>query len=212
MSRELRYVLYKIFKVVPGPYWGIISMIVGLLGDIIAVIMTPGYNLNYMVSVLGTGPGALFFNLGLILSGLLALMFYLYFIPLLKSENVSEEIYRTAFVFAILSCFFYIMVGFFPSILTNQVLILIHGFVAMTCLICGSIYKSLFGYMMLKSKKFLKLHSYSALIVIIIEITFLLTWAPLIEWMMVIAITYWIFMLSFYVFIRKDLRNYQYTS
>jgi len=76
----------------------------------------------------------------------------------------------------------------------------------MMSLICGSVYKSLFGYMMLKNDNFLKFHTGSAMIVVVIEIAFLLTWTPIIEWMMVIAITYWILMLSFYVFIRKELR------
>ncbi len=206
MSRESRQVLKKIFKVIPPPYWGLLSMIVGLLGDIIAVIMTPGYNLNYMVSYLGTGPGALFFNSGAILSGLFALIFYLYLVPILKSNNVSEKIHRTAFVFAILSCIFFSLIGFFPSITTSSVLIIIHGFVAMSSLICGSIYKILFGYMMLQNNKFLKLHVYSAMIIVVIEVAFLLTWVPIIEWMMVVAITYWMFILSYHVFTRKELR------
>ena len=206
MPLDSRQVLNKIFKVIPGPYWGLLSMIVGLLGDIIAVLMTPGYNLTYMVSTLGSGPGALYFNLGTILSGLFALLFYIYLIPALKSENVTEEVQRTALIFASLSCFFFILIGVFPSITSNSVLIIIHGFVAMISLMCGSVYKSLFGYMMLKNEKFLKIHTFSAFIVVIIEIIFLLTWVPLIEWMMVIAITYWIFLLSFHVFTRKDLR------
>ena len=206
MSLDSRQVLNKIFKVIPGPYWGLFSMIVGLLGDIIAVLMTPGYNLTYMISTLGTGPGALFFNLGTILSGLFALIFYLYLIPALKSEDVSEEVQRMALIFASLSCFFFILIGVFPSITSNSVLIIIHGFVAMISLMCGSVYKSLFGYMMLKNEKFLKIHTFSAIIVVIIEIVFLLTWVPIIEWMMVIAINYWIFLLSFHIFTRKDLR------
>lgn len=199
-------VLKKIYKVIPGPYWGLLSMIVGILGDIIAISMTPDFNLNYMVSYLGTGPGALFFNLGTILSGLFALLFYIYLAPILKSKNVNKDIHRTGLVFAILSCIFFILIGVFPSVRTNSALIIIHGFVAMMSLICGSVYKSLFGYMMFKSEKFLKFHTCSAMIVIVIEITFLLTWTPIIEWMMVIAITFWILMLSVHIFTRKELR------
>jgi len=206
MSGESRQVLKKIYKVIPGPYWGLLSMIVGILGDIIAISTTPDFNLNHMVSYLGTGPGALFFNLGTILSGLFALLFYIYLAPILKSKNVNENIHKTALVFAILSCIFFILIGVFPSVRTNSTLIIIHGFVSMMSLICGSVYKSLFGYMMLKSDKFLKFHTYSAMIVIVIEIAFLLTWTPIIEWMMVIAITYWIFMLSVHIFTRKELR------
>ena len=202
----LRNYLNKIYGVVPGPYWGILSMIIGLLGDIIAVMLTPGYNLHYMVSVLGTGPGALFFNLGTILSGLFALLFYLYLIPILRSNEISDRTEKIARVFAVSSCIFYMLIGFFPSITSNSTLILIHGFVAMSSLLCGSIYKSTFAYMMLKNDKFLKFQIFSAMIIVVIEIIFLLTWRPIIEWIMVVAITYWIFMLSFHVLIRKELR------
>lgn len=203
----IRNYLNKIYEVVPGPYWGILSMIIGLLGDIIAVLLTPGYNLTFMVSYLGTGPGALFFNLGTILSGFFALIFYLYLIPILKSEFISDKNVRIALVFSVSSCIFFMLIGFFPAITSNSTLILIHGFVAMSSLLCGSIYKSTFAYMMLKNDKFLKFQVYSALIIVVIEIMFLLTWVPIIEWMMVVAITYWIFILSFHVLIREELRS-----
>lgn len=208
MSWESKQVLKKIFKVIPGPYWGILSMVVSIASIIIAASTFPGYSLNCMISYLGNSPGALVFNLGFILSGSFALVFYLYFAPILKSKNVKIGIYRTALTFAIMSCIFYILIGIFPAG-ADTYMILVHGVVSMICLICGTIYKSLFGYMMLKSEKFLKFHTYSAIIVVTIEITFLLTWIAYIEWIMVFAITYWIFMLSFHVLIRKELRYYQ---
>ena len=204
MCVESRKVLKKIFKVIPGPYWGLFSMIASSLGVIVAVSMTPNYSMNHMMSYLGTSPGALFFNLGMILAGLFTLVFCLYLAPILKSKNVKDEIHRTALVFAILFCIFYTLVGAVPAV-ANSYLEIVHGLIAMICLICGSIYKSLFGYMMLKSEKFLKLHIFSAMIVAFIEIVFLLTWIPLIEWMMVFAINYWIFIISFYFFNKKEL-------
>jgi hypothetical protein len=210
MSRESRQVLKKIFDIIPGPYWGFLSMIASLLGVIIAASMFPGYSVDCMISYLGYigySPGALFFNLGMILSGSFAIVFYLYFTPILKSKDVMEGIHRTALVFAMMSCIFYILIGVLPSG-ADSYMILAHGVVSMLCLMCGILYKSLFGYMMLKSEKFLKIHTYSAMIVVAIEITFLLTWIAFIEWIMVFAIIYWIFMLTFHVFSRKELRHY----
>jgi len=207
MSVDLRKFVTKIIKVIPGPYWGLFSIIASSLGVIIAILMTPGYTMSRMMSHLGTSPGALFFNLGMILAGLFTLVFYLYLAPILKSENVKVGIHRTALVFAILFCVFYTFIGVIPSV-ANSSLEIAHGLVSMICLIFGAIHKSLFGYMMLKSEKFLKFHVYSAISVAALEIIFLLTWIPLIEWIMVFAINYWIFIISFHLFTRKDLFYY----
>lgn len=207
MLEESKRNLKKLFKVIPGPYWGIISMIINILGVIIAILMTPGYSMNHMISKLGYSPGALFFNLGMIFSGLFALVFYLYFVPILNNADIKVGLLRTALGLAISFCIFFILVGVFPSI-ANSYLELVHGVVSMLCLICGSMYKTLFGYLMLKSKKFLKLHTCSAMIVVAIEVIFLLSWTPLIQWVMNFAIIYWIFLLSFYVLAKKELRYF----
>jgi hypothetical membrane protein len=60
-----------------GGICGLISIIIGICGDILAIIYFPGYNLlNNMVSDLGIGPGGIFFILGLIFSGILAIPHY----------------------------------------------------------------------------------------------------------------------------------------
>ena len=192
--------IQRIFKTIPGPYWGLFSIVVGLLGDFLAFMVYPDYNLNLMVSDLGTGPGALYFNLGTILSGLFALLFYLYIGPHLKVKDINNKAHNAAMILAVLSCIFFIFIGIFPSLRSNVVLFVLHGGTAMLSWICGIGYKSLFSYFILKNDKFYKVQGYSGLAVVLIEIIFLFTWIPVIEWIMVFAITFWISLLTIHSF------------
>lgn len=192
--------LQKVFKTIPGPYWGLLSIIIGLLGDFLAYIVYPDYNLNLMVSNLGTGPGALYFNLGIILSGLFTILFYLYLGPYLRFNGINKKAYNTAMLLAVLSCVFFIFIGIFPSLRNNIALIVLHGGSAMLSWIFGIGYKSLFSYFIYKNDNFHKIHCYSGLAVVIIEIIFLFTWIPIIEWIMVFAITFWISLLTIHSF------------
>ncbi|MFW9936776.1 MAG: hypothetical protein ACFFD5_03960, partial [Candidatus Thorarchaeota archaeon] len=67
--------LNKVFDIIPGAIFGILSVIVGLLGDFLALLFFPEYNLTLMISKLGIGPGGIFFNVGTILSGFFAFLF-----------------------------------------------------------------------------------------------------------------------------------------
>jgi hypothetical protein len=192
--------IQQIFKVIPGPYWGLLSITIGLLGDLISFIMYPDYNLSLMVSDLGTGPGAIFFNLGTILSGIFALLFYIYLGPHLKVENLNNNMHRVAMILAVLSCIFFTFVGVFPSVRTNIVLFTLHGTIAMICWICGVGYLSLFGIIFYKSENFLKIHTYSSFAVVLVEVIFLFTWIPIIEWIMVFAISFWILLITIHTF------------
>ena len=95
--------IHQELKKVPWPYWGLLSVVIGLLGDFLSFLLYPNYNLTLMVSDLGTGPGAIFFNLGTILSGIFALLFYIYLGPHLKVGNINSRIQKIAMIFAVLS-------------------------------------------------------------------------------------------------------------
>ena len=200
--------LNRIFTIIPGPYWGLVSIIIGLLGDLFAYLLYQGYDLTYMVSDLGTGPGAIFFNMGTILSGIFALIFYLYLSPNLKFDGVNETLHRVAIILAIMSCIFFIFIGIFPSVSSNPILFILHGGTAMFSWICGIGYKTLFSYLMLKNGKFLKIHSYVGMMVVLVEVIFLFTWIPFIEWMMVLFITIWISLLTHHTFRKKELMTW----
>ncbi len=68
----------KFLDYFPGFIFGIIAIIIGLTGDFLAISYYPGYSITKdMVSTLGVGPGAIYFNLGTFYSGLFAIPFYI---------------------------------------------------------------------------------------------------------------------------------------
>ena len=53
-----------------GSIFGILSVSVGVIGDLIALYLFPGYSIfSNMISELGVGPGGIFFNIGVFFSG-----------------------------------------------------------------------------------------------------------------------------------------------
>ena len=80
----------KLLNFMPGGVYGILSMVIGIIGDILAILYYPGYNMiDNMVSDLSRGIGSIFFNFGLIFSGLVAIPFYLHLGRILKTEIVN---------------------------------------------------------------------------------------------------------------------------
>jgi hypothetical protein len=185
---------------VPAPVYGLLSAIVGLSGDIISILLFEGYSINRMISVLGMGPGGIFFNIGTILSGIFALFFYLH---LSKVIGVNDPLlYKYGRFFAVVSCVFFSLVGVFPSS-KNMIIFVIHGTVALISWMSAIIYLGIFSYLIFKSNDISKLFGYLALITAGSVIVFLLTWKPLIEWIMAIAISIWITSISLYLLFRK---------
>lgn len=191
--------LSKIFDIIPGPIFGILSVIVGLLGDFLALLLFPEYNLNLMISKLGIGPGGIFFNIGTILSGFFAFLFYLYLGRVVKDEHLNENLRKAAIISAVVSCFFFMLIGFFPSLEENQMLIILHGNFASICFIAGLIYFLLFNIIILRNKNFLKIHAYVGFTEACLILFFLFTWNPISEWIMTIGIIVWIMVIASYL-------------
>jgi hypothetical protein len=200
---DFNIILNKIFNIIPGPIFGILSVIIGLLGDFLALLLFPDYNLNLMISKLGTGPGGLFFNVGTILSGFFAFLFYLYLGRVVKVEPVNENLRKGAVISAITSCIFFILIGVFPSVDSNQLLVILHGNFASICFITGLIYFLLFNIVIIQSKNFLKMHSYIGFTEAILISIFLFTWNPVSEWIMTFGIIIWILFIASYLIYSK---------
>jgi len=196
--------LNKIFNVIPGQFFGILSTFVGLGGDILAILYFSEYNPSLMISVLGTGPGGFFFNFGTILSGLLALPLYLYLERVLSKEKLNRKVLKMALISAIISCIFFILIGVFPSYKNNVFFLYSHGISALLCFLSGAVYIILFSYLFIKSSLFPKILAYIGYLHSGLIILFLFTWIPLTEWLMTFGIILWILSVSFYM-IYKDL-------
>ncbi|MHA1509237.1 MAG: hypothetical protein ACTSO6_11095, partial [Promethearchaeota archaeon] len=198
---KLKTNILKIVNFIPRPYYGLLSALVGIGGDIIAISLFPNFNLSNMISDLGTGPGAIFFNIGTFLSGVFALLTYLYIVEILENENLNHpNVLKIGKVFAINSCVFFALIGVIPS---NKTLFVVHGGVALISLLSGVIYLSCFSYLFFKSEKFSGLVGYLPLIAVACIAPFLFSWHPITEWIMTVGITFWIVAISIYMLYHK---------
>lgn len=199
---KLKTVILNTYSLIPAPIYGLLSAIVGLSGDIISILLFQGYSLNHMISALGTGPGGVFFNMGTFLSGLFALLFYLYLIKVVRKETNDPKLYKVWSFFSINSCIFFSLVGVFPTS-TNLVIFVLHGTFALFSWLSAILYLTIFSYLISKSNNFPRFFVYLALLTAVTIVAFLLTWIPLIEWIMALAVALWITLISVYTLYHK---------
>ena len=199
---NLKIYILNTYNFLPAPIYGLLSAIAGIGGDIIGIALFPGYNLNHMISALGAGPGAIYFNIGTILSGIFALLFYLYMIKAIGNEKTYPKLQRVGRFFAINSCIFFSLVGVFPTS-TNMILYTLHGTCALISWLSAIIYLSIFSFLIFKNKIIPEFFGYLALITASTIIVFLFTWIPIIEWIMALAVMVWITLLAVYMLYHK---------
>jgi hypothetical protein len=192
-----------VFKFIPGPIFGLASVIIGLGGDALALLLTPYYNLDLMVSKLGVGPGGIFFNIGTILSGLFTVPFYIYLEIVLKREEINSKVLEGALGSALISCLFFILIGFFPSNNSNLLILYLHGVFSLFSFLSGLSYFLLFSYLLFNSSQFMKFHAYIGFFQVAIIILFLFTWNPISEWLMTFGLIIWIMTISTYLHYKK---------
>ena len=199
---KLKTYFLKTYNLLPAPIYGLLSAVVGIGGDIIGIALFPGYNLNYMISALGAGPAAIYFNIGTILSGIFALLFYLYMIKAIGNEKNYPKLQRVGRFFAINSCIFFSLVGVFPTS-TNMILYVLHGTCALISWLSAIIYLSIFSFLIFKNKIIPEFFGYLALITASTIIVFLFTWIPIIEWIMALGVLVWITLPAAYMLYHK---------
>jgi len=201
---KLKINILQILNFIPRPFYGLLSALVGITGDIIAILLFPDFDLSYMISDLGASPGAIYFNIGAFLSGVFALLTYLHILEILENENINHpKVLRIGKVFAINSCVFFALIGVFPSVRSNVLLFAVHGAVALISLVSGVIYLSSFSYLFFKSEKFSGLVGYLPLITVGCIVPFLFSWHPITEWILTFGITFWIVAISIYMLYHK---------
>jgi len=201
---------------ISGGVWGNLSITAGILGDIIALILFPGYDfMKRSVSFLCKGPGGIFFQLGTILSGVFAIGFVLYVVRTFDETIINKNIKKWALSFALISCFSFISLGVFCG--SNPIIALIHGVSAVVSWISGICYISLFSFLMIKDSKYSKFPAYVGFSVSIslslMVLMFFLYYIPglqniviilpLWEWYNTFALTFWYFVASTYLLVKK---------
>ncbi|TFG30397.1 MAG: hypothetical protein EU532_01225 [Promethearchaeota archaeon] len=192
MEREAN-LIDKLLDLISGGVFGLISVIVILVGDIIAFSYFPGYSIfNNMVSELGVGPGGIFFNIGLIISGIIIIPYYIDLGKSFIGKEIKENLRKFAISSAIISCITYTLLGFFPSVETNPIIYITHGTLATISIASGFGYLTSYSILMLKADNFNKIQACHGFIVAGVYAIFLFIWIPIIEWIMTFCIISWI--------------------
>ena len=192
MEREANLV-DKLLGLISGGVFGLISVIIILVGDIIAFSYFPGYSIfNNMVSELGVGPGGIFFNIGIIISGIVIIPYYIDLAKSFTGDEIKEKLRKFAIFSAIISCITYTFLGFFPSFETNTIIYITHGTLAAISIASGFAYLISYSILMLKSDNFNIIQACHGFMVAGVYAMFLFTWMPIIEWIMTLCIISWI--------------------
>lgn len=198
-------VLGRIFHIIPPGVFGLLSVVAGVIGDLISASLFPGYNITVnMISDLGVGPGALFFNMGVILSGLIGIPYLIHLGKTLFEQNMMKSATeKVAITGSIISSVTLSLIGVFPANRNNYSILLIHGTIATICYLGAVIYLSIYGKCMLRDDRFSKSMGYVAFITAGCFIIVLLTWLPLIQWIANIAIILWTTLVAAYILKNK---------
>jgi len=209
---KLTIYTYKFLDYFPGYIFGIAAIIIGLTGDFLAMYLYPGYSITKdMVSTLGVGPGALYFNLGTFFSGLIAIPFYIDLGRYVRNENNNQRMVKTAITCAIISCVTLAMVGIFPAIQDVKIIIILHYFSALISWVTGVLYCIIFSFLMLKTPEYPKTLAYFGYFpgciitfyLILIMIPPAIVLVPIVEWSIVFTIITFIAIHSIYMLSKK---------
>jgi len=203
---------YRSTKKISFGIYGLLSIIFGGLGDLIAYIMYPEYNfMRRAVSSLCLGPGGLFFQSGTVLSGLFALLFLIYLERTFIEDDINRYLRKYAKITAIISCVSFIILGIFCG--SNVIIAYIHGINAVISWIFGFLYISLYNSLMIKSSNYSKYLGYfgfvttftlSLMFIFFIlhlfpALRFLMIILPLLEWMNTLSLILWYLVVSTYI-------------
>ncbi|MFX1573928.1 MAG: hypothetical protein ACFFB0_14370 [Promethearchaeota archaeon] len=218
----------KLFDFLPGYIYGLLCFIIGLTGDLLALIIS-GLAGDYVmweksISILGHRSGGIFLRGGLIISYLFSIPFIVYIGRIVKHEDVNEDLRRLAVTTGIISSITAILTGTFSGV--NEFISMLHGFFALFSWMGGAIFCALFSIVMLKNPNFSKRVSVIGFIVAGIFFTYLIPFfitnfcnyytnicysfgrkvyiiMPTYEWIVIFSISFWYLFYASYLRYKK---------
>ncbi|TKJ20772.1 MAG: hypothetical protein CEE43_11970 [Promethearchaeota archaeon Loki_b32] len=215
--RKLKLISDKFtLKILTGVF-GLLSITFGIIGDIIAYLMYPGYDFRReVVSSLCKGPGGLFFQSGTVISGLFAFIFVIYLVRTFDGDEINENLRKFAKIMAIVSCASFIMLGVFCG--SNPIVAYIHGTSAMISWISGLLYITLYNIFFIRSSNYSKFLGYFGFIETVIlvsmliffflhllpALSFLMKILPNLEWLNTLSLISWYLVVSIYIIHKKN--------
>ncbi|MBY9014653.1 MAG: DUF998 domain-containing protein [Candidatus Lokiarchaeota archaeon] len=183
--------------------FGLLGIIIASIFIVTAAILTPNYNpLLNTVSSLGEGVAKTLFSIGFVIAGSLGIPFYIQ----LEREliNIKESIRRLATGISIFSCVCIGLVGIIPDKSYLDLFFAFHYFVAFVSFAGTSVYIGLYSFLMYMGgssisytgPKFKRYLSYLGLVINIVFFVLLISFQPIVEWILTILILIWILITS----------------
>lgn len=186
--------------------FGFFGALISVILLIIAAFLSPGYTpVKNAVSALALGETKSLFSISFVVGGSLCIPFFIY----LEKEliNIKESIRRLATGVSIFTCVCIALVGIIPDDTYWEIFIAFHSFVAAVSFIGSGIYIVLYSYLMYivpKAKmyegpKFKRYLAFLGFIIGNILIVYIITFEPIIEWILTILIYSWIVLTAFHL-------------
>lgn len=186
--------------------FGFFGTLVSVILLITAAFLSSGFTpLKDTVSSLGEGEAKSLFSIAFVVAGSLCIPFYIY----LEREliNIKEGIRRLATGVSIFTCVCIALVGIIPDETYLDIFLLFHSFVALVSFVGSGIYIVLYSYLMYKvpraklyeGPKFKKYVAYLGFLIGVILIALLITYEPIIEWILTILIYLWIILTALHL-------------
>ena len=192
----------KLFKIIPGSVFGLISFGLGIFTHLLGVLLYPDYDMIIIpISFLGDGYGGSIYRLGIVITGIIAIPFCIYLGKSFKNDHSNEPIRKIALIGSIIYCISLIFVGLFWR--GNSVVSFLHGFFAFLCWVDGLIFISLFSVLMLKDVKFPKSLAYFGFIIAGTFLLHLYVFKPITQWIMTLSILLWVWIISSYMLYKQ---------
>ncbi len=190
-------------------FFGLFGMLVSAILLIITAFLTPDYSpLKDTVSALGDKALKSLFSISFVIGGSLCIPFYIY----LEREliEIKENIRRLATGVSIFTSVCVALVGIIRDVSWDSFM-LFHTFVAGVAFIGSGIYIVLYSILMYnvpkakmyKGPAFKKYLAYFGFATGATLVIFLITWQPLIEWVLTLFIYSWIIMTAFQIISSK---------
>ncbi|MGQ9721886.1 MAG: DUF998 domain-containing protein [Candidatus Jordarchaeum sp.] len=199
-----------------GGLFAVISMIVGIIGVLGAVVtytgfpfralpvrwlpypipvINTGFSMWYQfVSELGIGPSAFLFNVGLILAGILALPVFPGILGLFRGSIIA----KIGVVLGLTASLALVGVGLAPMVMSQ-----LHGTFAMIFFISVGIAIILLSFEMYRGEFFSKAIAIYGVIFVIVDLAFLIQKGALLEWGVFFIIVTWILAVGIQVILKR---------
>ena len=180
---------------------GLIASFIALSGYLISYLLYPAqkYNLGFMGSELGVGRGGIFFNLGLIISGIFFFLFIIHLDNIMIKAETKKNKGKWTIILAKISAITYSLIGVFPSIHDNLFMLLTHGILVFICYSTAFFFTLFLSLFIYDCSSFLRLQAYIGFFIAFAILTFLFSWISYIQWIFTLTFFAWIAFIDGYI-------------